>query len=302
MTQARNPAVPEMALNLSPRALHVQATRLVRNWPWLDLNVMVNSALRRSWRPHELRFFHAPGELKLEGTHELLLAYAGLRVGTVLFGEDRAPEVAREIVEIGEATCSKLRSRFTPAEFRSAATGGRPGLKDALLYGLVRKFRPGLVVETGVAQGVSSTFILAALEQNGGGELISIDLPQLDPNGRRLTTDSNRVDRTYVRAEDGPGWLVPQSLRRRWTLQLGPSEELLPGITQPVDIFFHDSLHTYGHMLTEFNWALRHLVIGGMLVSDDIYWNRAFDDFVGANRRQLRVLSGFRVGVAQLVS
>lgn len=45
------------------------------------------------------------------------------------------------------------------------------------LYVLCRISRPGVVVETGVGPGVSSTFILRALQRNRSGSLISIDLP-----------------------------------------------------------------------------------------------------------------------------
>jgi predicted O-methyltransferase YrrM len=44
------------------------------------------------------------------------------------------------------------------------------------LYVLVRIFKPEVVVETGVANGVSSSFILKALDQNSRGKLYSIDL------------------------------------------------------------------------------------------------------------------------------
>src|SRR6185295_2535073 len=44
------------------------------------------------------------------------------------------------------------------------------------LYLTVRLMQPGLVVETGVFDGVSSALILRALEDNCYGRLISIDL------------------------------------------------------------------------------------------------------------------------------
>ena len=46
-----------------------------------------------------------------------------------------------------------------------------------LIYVIVRLLRPNCIVETGVAAGVSSTFILEALNRNDRGELYSIDLP-----------------------------------------------------------------------------------------------------------------------------
>src|SRR5665213_1629896 len=46
------------------------------------------------------------------------------------------------------------------------------------LYLLVRLRRPSLVVETGVANGISSTSILLALAKNGHGRLVSIDVDE----------------------------------------------------------------------------------------------------------------------------
>ena len=54
---------------------------------------------------------------------------------------------------------------------------------DSLLvrccYLVCRLLEPAVVVETGVAYGVSSAFILRALEKNGRGVLHSVDLPPL---------------------------------------------------------------------------------------------------------------------------
>ena len=50
------------------------------------------------------------------------------------------------------------------------------------LYFLVRELKPEKIIETGVHRGVSSLFILQALEDNGKGELYSIDLPLAEYN------------------------------------------------------------------------------------------------------------------------
>jgi hypothetical protein len=46
-----------------------------------------------------------------------------------------------------------------------------------------------------------------------------------------------------------------------------------------IDIFFHDSKHTYEHMFFEFEAAFQRLRLGGVLASDDISWNSAFFEF-----------------------
>jgi len=69
--------------------------------------------------------------------------------------------------------------------------GGSIGLKlGRFLYKLVRTLHPKIVVETGVANGISSSFILKALSENSSGRLYSIDLHYREgvavPPGRKL--------------------------------------------------------------------------------------------------------------------
>jgi predicted O-methyltransferase YrrM len=122
------------------------------------------------------------------------------------------------------------------------------------LYLLVRAARPRVVVETGVLYGASSAHILAALARNGGGGLYSIEIGR-DPR------------------EPPQQHFVPPELRPLWTLIIGDSRRELPSLLArcaPIDMFYHDSLHTFGHMTWEFETAFPHLSPGGILSSDDV--------------------------------
>jgi len=159
-------------------------------------------------------------------------------------------------------------------------TGGTVGPTNEVLYIIVRALRPRIIVETGVASGFSSAYLLQALSDNGLGELISIDLPTTDPTGR--VNEDGTVDQVHVASPDQTGIVVPPPLRNRWTLLLGNSKSLLPEVIashSPIDIFFHDSSHSYEHMQWEYHLAWPHIRSGGWLLSDDINWNRAFNDF-----------------------
>ena len=126
----------------------------------------------------------------------------------------------------------------------------------ATTYALIRLLRPETVVETGVGAGVSSWTILKAMEENGVGRLISIDLPT--PNTELLPE---------------VGYLVQRDLRHRWDLRIGPSKRLLPETLKElglVDIFLHDSRHSYSNQLREYQTAWPYIRSGGMLVSDDV--------------------------------
>lgn len=139
----------------------------------------------------------------------------------------------------------------------------------AALYAVVRALKPRVIVETGVASGLSSAHILRALAANGTGELHSIDLPNVQqgsvlPEGRAT------------------GWIVPDSLRRRWHLRLGDTRDLLPellGTLGRIDMFLHDSDHSYENMMFEFEQAFPRLAPGGLLMSDDTHLHGAWIDF-----------------------
>jgi len=134
-----------------------------------------------------------------------------------------------------------------------------------LLYALIRLKKPNYVIETGIYIGVSSMFILSALEANKRGYLQSIDLPDLDP-ARRVEI----------------GYIVPENLRKRWKINIGPSQVLLPkilGALKEIQLFLHDGHHSYKIMYFEYIQAWEKLEVGGTLLSDDIHHNDAFLDF-----------------------
>lgn len=147
-------------------------------------------------------------------------------------------------------------------------------------YAAVRALAPRCIVETGIANGVSSSYLLLAIQKNGFGELHSIGLS----------------DPAYLPAGRNPGWLVPEWLREPWQIHLGDAREVLPGILanhKPIDVFIHDSLHTYEHMFWEYQTAFPALRPGGLLISDDALWNSAFHDFAAkVEAKDARILRG----------
>ena len=137
-----------------------------------------------------------------------------------------------------------------------------------LLYLTTRALRPQTVVETGPFNGSSSAFILRALAENGSGRLLSFD-----------RADARDALGVPLAAGQAPGWLVPGELRTRFELVLGDVRSTLrPRLAREshIDLFFHDSLHTLRHMLFEFRAAWTRLASGGVLASDDVFWNPGF--------------------------
>lgn len=124
-------------------------------------------------------------------------------------------------------------------------------------YALVRALQPQVVVETGVHDGLGSALLLRALDRNGSGKLIGFD----------LGVES--------------GWLVPSALRSRYELILGDVRDTLPRrlAAGDVDLFIHDSLHTYEHERFELEAVL---AASGdrvaALVSDNAHATSALED------------------------
>jgi len=157
-----------------------------------------------------------------------------------------------------------LRTTVTvPGPFTREYDVGRSSAE--YLYMLVRWTKPALVVETGVARGVSSLVVLEAMDLSDVGKLVSFDVT------------------------DSVGQLIPRG-HPRWDLVvLGESHRqrelasLVRGLG-PVDIFIHDSDHTYDQQHFEYATANASLKDDGILLSDDVDASSAFSDFAARSR------------------
>lgn len=140
------------------------------------------------------------------------------------------------------------------------------------LFAVIRALRPEFVIETGVAAGVSSSFLIAALIENGSGTLYSVDLPT-EGNGRLRCSDTVE----YSWPDKGVAWAIPAEMRarigERHVLVLEDVRSALPQILRKiphVDFFFHDDLHLPEHMHWEYESVWPKLRDGGVLASHDV--------------------------------
>src|SRR5919107_663041 len=230
---------------------------------------LINLALLLPRRPREFRDRVAGyADLGLERLYRSSSAYETARWQGVLRDIEehlgRVTEILDEpaLKEVEDDTRRLLediraRDPFSPcwaADSRFARLG----------YLLCRLISPSVVLETGVAYGVSSVFILKALEVNGRGTLHSIDLPPLRSEYERFW-----------------GIAVPEALKERWRLHRGSSARILPrllGEVRTVALFVHDSLHPQRNMRREFDAVWPPLRNGALLLADDIERNRAFGE------------------------
>lgn len=154
-------------------------------------------------------------------------------------------------------------------------------------YALIREVEPEIVVETGVCNGFSTLAILSGLDENGHGELYSIDYPHRADESLdeyRAATFSE-YGGAAIPSDKDPGWIIPEMLRDAWSLRIGKSQRELPKQLQELgeyDIFLHDSEHSHPCMMMEYELAWEYLREGGILISDDINWNDAWDTFIDA--------------------
>lgn len=179
------------------------------------------------------------------------------------------------------------------------------------LYSLIRSEKPETVVETGVANGFSSTVILSALQKNGHGTLISVDFPFKEESDSEITaipegrsddildqfdesTHGTETDYSIVIPPNKePGWIVPDELRDRWDLRLGRSQRVLPRLfcdEETTDVFLHDSDHRLPCQMFEYEIGWEHLESGGVLLSDDIH--QPWEDFASVREYSSRGLVG----------
>ncbi len=192
-----------------------------------------------------------------------LLAWLGAAPSTVAAGGDDFRALWPEIVALLEAKGF----RTGPQSFFSG-NDGDPEFVRAIWH-MARHFRPEKIVETGVAHGVSTRFILEALKRNHAGRLWSIDLAPTDPDAAAQV-----------------GAAAQGCCPERWRLIEGSSRRRLPSLLAeiaPIDLFIHDSLHTTPHVRFELETAWPALRQGGYVVVDDIDTNWAFHDFVAAH-------------------
>lgn len=149
---------------------------------------------------------------------------------------------------------------------------------STLIYYLIRKMRPSLVVETGVAAGFSSQAILKALAVNSSGELYSSDFPYF------------RIDNP----EKYVGIIVEPELKKNWCLLTAGDEVNLPEILakidgRKIDLLHYDSDKSYTGRVKALKTLQGHFHPDSWLLFDDINDNSHFKDMVETEKHAYRI-------------
>jgi predicted O-methyltransferase YrrM len=144
-----------------------------------------------------------------------------------------------------------------------------------LLFSLVRMFKPERLVESGIANGVSTFFLTKAILANGHGRLMSIDP---DPGAGCL-----------INGQESPVW-------DKRILNSPFKSNFASALSDGIDFFLHDSDHSYGWVKFEFETVIPKLRRPAMLLCDDADRSLAFVDVCV----RLRIVPKFMVGSSGL--
>lgn len=219
------------------------------NVPSALLSVLQTSVRVVDNRLHRIELRHRKRDLGPREERERSLEFISR-----LFGCD-----ARAFLGELEQSAFRREYRILRAQLAAEVNGHGAGTSSEFdcetLYMTVRAARPRVVVETGVLFGAFSAHILEALSRNGGGTLVSFDMPER--HGKNELKD----------------YLVPVPLRSGRRLVLGDTRHTLaPELERlgRVDLFNHDSWHVFPHMTWEFLVADKYLSPGGVLCSHDV--------------------------------
>lgn len=151
------------------------------------------------------------------------------------------------------------------AKLATVEMGGAGDLN--LIYAAARLSGARRAVETGVAYGWSSLAILAALSENGGGRLASVDMPYPKMHNERFV-----------------GIVVPDSLRANWSLIRLPDrnglKHAIAKLGRSIDFAHYDSDKSYYGRSFAYPLIWQALSPGGVFISDDIGDNMRFAEFI----------------------
>lgn len=206
------------------------------------------------------------------------------------FNEKEFREYFENLQKKTEAEFKNIEGGVRGSEFSDGSINYESGKK---LYRLIIQQEPEIVVETGVCNGIATAIILKALEKNSKGNLYSIDLPDYPS----MSKDQHWQGKGGAVLPPGknPGWVIPEEYKSNWELIEGDANYELPKLSEKldsIDLFIHDSEHSYQTMMMEMSLAWRNLSTGFMLI-DDYHWNNAFSDFAKAQEHQKYLLGDY---------
>ncbi len=232
-----------------------------KNIPFVIKNKMILEKMDRKWQNVSSRW----KKTRLNEYHEQVLTPHDA-LSKIFPGKFVDPKIFQNLENHLDDFISKVKkNEGNSLDFPFPSITALDKSSSRFLFSICYFSQPELIIETGVAYGFSSSYILLALSLLKKGKLISIDV--------------------LLRKEHQPekfGMAIPSELKERQQLILGKSTDELKKLLQEdtqIDIFLHDSYHTYKYMMEELQIAWPFIKNHGFLLSDDVSDNNAFLDF-----------------------
>ncbi len=136
----------------------------------------------------------------------------------------------------------------------------------SFLHTLIKASNSTKIIETGVAYGWSTLAILLAIKDNKKASLISNDMPYIKMNN-----------------DDYVGCIVPEDLKKQWTLQrladVNGIPKALASFNNQIDACHYDSDKSYTGRMWASPLLWNALVENGLFIADDINDNLGFKHF-----------------------
>lgn len=166
-----------------------------------------------------------------------------------------------------------------PGEYNSGGICEADGL---FLYYAVRLLKPKVIVQTGTSNGVSCAHLALGLKHSGpDAKFYGVDMPNIY---RPEDPEFHKQMQYGVLIPDGKksAWLIPDAIQPQCEIVNGDSKELLKGVFEKagkVDLFYHDSDHSYDFMWWEFDTAFPNMNDGGVIIADNTAWSSVVWDW-----------------------
>ena len=140
-----------------------------------------------------------------------------------------------------------------------------------IIYFLMINFKPNIILETGVAAGLSSRCILEAIKKNSKGILYSSDFPYF-----RLDNPEKYI-----------GIMVPEELKKNWRLEILGDKKNIKKFKLEIDyadIILYDSDIRYSGKINFFK-AINNLIRpNSIIVVDDLHNDSFFLEYVNEKK------------------
>ena len=140
-----------------------------------------------------------------------------------------------------------------------------------IIYFLMINFKPNIILETGVAAGLSSRCILEAIKKNGNGSLYSSDFPYF-----RLNDPEKYI-----------GIMVPENLKKNWRLEILGDDKNIKKFKLEInhaDIILYDSDKRYSGKTKFFKSVSSLIKPNTIIVVDDLHNDSFFLEYVNEKK------------------